>query len=84
MANRWTIDDPEDQRTEQYEWRVPENDQEHVAETVPPGDLMIKPEDITLIPTKSPTQSGVQWGEDAWTVNSQPTAAWYIYGEILD
>jgi hypothetical protein len=82
MGTDWTITDYEDEssRTEKYEWRLPANDQEHVAETTTPGALLIKPEDISLVPTKAPTESGVQHGWLEWTDESAPDPNWYIAG----
>ena len=84
MANRWTIDDGEPDRTDKYEWHVPNLDQQHVAETTSPGALRIKPSDITLKPTKAPEQSGIQHGWNNWNNQVEPTlGGWYLYGSIL-
>ena len=83
MANRWTVEGPLD-KTEQYEWRLPANDQEHVEQTTAPGDLLIKPKDISLKPTASPKRSGVQHGADDWNFTSIPDTNWYILGSIED
>jgi hypothetical protein len=84
MGNEWEIDDSTPRKDEEeYEWRAPGNDQEHVEETTAPGDLNIRPGDIELKPTLAPTQSGVQSGESDWTFTSQPDSNWYVYGSII-
>jgi hypothetical protein len=83
MANDWTIEANKPEKSEDYEWRLPANDQEHVEQTVAPGDLLIKPEDISLKPTNSPKQSGIQHGLDDWTVESGIDSSWYILGEVV-
>ena len=83
MANRWTIDDGEPDRTDKYEWHVPNLDQQHVAETVTPGGLMLKPKDISLVPTMAPKQSGIQYGWNTWETQVEPSAGnWYIFGLV--
>jgi len=84
MSSQWT---PEDElsKTDKYEWHLPESDQQHVKDTVAPGDLMIKPKDISLKPTKSPERSGIQHGMDTWNFTSYPSnAGWYLFGSIED
>lgn len=83
MANRWTIESAPDQE-EKYDWHLPNNDQEHVEQTVAPGDLMIKPKDISLKPTNPPKRSGIQHGVNDWDYQNQPSTSWYVHGEILD
>lgn len=84
MAKRWTVNDGEPDKTDKYEWRVPNNDQQHVSQTVVPGDLMIKPKDISLIPTMAPKQSGIQHGWNNWNNQVEPTlGSWYIYGSVI-
>jgi hypothetical protein len=83
MADRWTIEDGP-AKTDKYEWRLPNNEEQHMEQTVAPGDLMIKPKDMTLVPTKSPTRSGIQHGLDDWNFTSVPDTDWYIRGTITD
>lgn len=86
MANRWTINDGEPDRTDKYEWHVPKDDaqQQHVQQTVTPGDLRLKPSEISLVPTMAPKQSGIQHGWNNWNNQVEPTlGAWYIHGSIL-
>lgn len=83
MGNNWSINDNKPALAEKYEWRVPEIDQEHVEETTAPGDLKIKPKDISLIPTNSPKQSGIQSGQSDWSFDSGVDPDWYILGEIV-
>jgi len=83
MANRWEIEDNEAWRTERNDWRVPKNDLEHAEETVPPGDLMIDPQKLELVPTLAPTESGIQHGQWHWSDENQPSDTWYIHGEII-
>lgn len=85
MGNRWTINAEEPAKTEKYEWHVPNNDQQHVEQTTTPGDLRIKPKDISLIPTLSPERSGVQWGAEGWNDVSAPGGAnaWYVIGAAV-
>ena len=45
---------------------------------------MIKPEDLSLKPTLSPEQSGIQWGQDAWNFTNAPDQNWYVFGTIED
>ena len=84
MADKWEINANEPDLDEKYEWRLPDIDQEHVQETVAPGDLRIKPKDISLIPTNAPKQSGIQSGQDFWKLQVGVTSSWYIRGEILE
>lgn len=83
MANRWT---PEGgpSKTDKYEWRSPSNENQHAQETVAPGDLRIKPKDLSLNPTISPERSGIQYGQDTWNFTSEnvPDQTWYIFGSI--
>ena len=82
-SDRWTpVDGPD--KGDEYNWHLPNNDQQHVEQTVGPGDLMIKPEDISLKPTLSPERSGIQWGQDAWTFDNAPDPNWYVFGMIED
>lgn len=83
MADEWTVEDPIS-NLEKYEWRVPENEDQHGEQTVAPGDLLIKPGDLNLIPTKSPTRSGIQHGQDDWNYTSVPDTSWYVFGTIED
>ena len=82
MTNRWTPEDPIP-KSDKYEWHAPLADKQHAKDTVAPGDLMIKPQDITLKPTKSPERSGVQHGQDTWDFTATPSASgWYVFGTI--
>jgi len=82
MTSQWTPEDPIS-KTDKYEWHLPLRDQQHVKDTVAPGDLMIKPKDFNLIPTKAPKRSGIQHGENTWDFTSTPSATgWYIFGSI--
>jgi hypothetical protein len=84
MANdRWTpVDGPS--KSDEYEWRSPNNEDQYAEQTTAPGDLRIKPEDLALKPTNSPKLSGIQWGADAWTVTNIPDPDWYVLGSIED
>lgn len=84
MADSWTIEASKPAKDEKYDWRLPANDQQHVEHTVAPGDLRIKPKDISLKPTNSPKQSGVQSGLDDWTIESGIDTTWYIRGQITE
>ncbi len=83
MGKSWTVNSTSPAKEETYEWRLPANDQQHVEETVAPGDLKIKPKDISLIPTLAPKKSGVQSGLSDWTFSSVPDSKWYVRGEII-
>ena len=84
MANRWQINEDAPPKGEEHDWRLPRGDQEHVEQTTAMGDLRIRPEDITLIPTISPERSGIQHGADDWDMQSQPDdSAWYVQGIII-
>ena len=81
--NRWTpVDGPDPLDT--YEWRSPNNEDQHAEQTTAPGELMIKPSDLALIPTNSPKRSGIQWGQDAWNYTNAPDQNWYIFGFVGD
>lgn len=78
----WDVQDPVD-KGDRYNWHLPLADQQHIKDTVAPGDLLIKPRDISLKPTKSPERSGVQHGQDTWNFTSTPsTAGWYVHGSM--
>lgn len=82
MANdRWTPVDgaPKDDK---YEWRSPTGTTEHEEQTTAPGDLRIKPKDLSLKPTNSPKRSGIQWGADAWNFTNAPDPDWYVFGSV--
>ena len=84
MAKSWTVNDGEPDKTDKYEWHLPNNDQQHVEQTTTPGDLRIKPKDISLIPTMAPKRSGIQHGWNNWNNQVEPTlGVWYIYGQIV-
>ncbi len=84
MADSWTVNDNAPEKTDKYEWRLPENKDEHGEQTVAPGDLLIKPKDLALKPTNSPKQSGVQHGQDDWTYTNVPDTSWYLFGFVED
>lgn len=85
MANKWDVEDGNSApgKSDRYEWRLPDNGEQHQAQIVTPGGMLIKPGDITLIPTLAPKQSGLQHGTDDWTVVTRPTSSWYVLGDIL-
>ena len=84
MAKSWTVNDGEPDKTDKYEWHLPNNDQQHVEQTTTPGDLRIKPKDISLIPTMAPKRSGIKHGWNNWNNQVEPTlGVWYIYGQIV-
>lgn len=84
MANdRWTPTDGPS-KGDKYEWRLPANEDQHGEQTVAPGDLRIKPKDLSLIPTKAPKRSGVQWGADGWDFENQPDSSWYVQTGPID
>jgi len=78
----WTKDDSEnelEQAGDKWEWRVPQNKDEHQQETVAPGDLLIKPEDLDAVPRKTPSGlKGIQTGEQEWSYQSQPDSTWTV------
>jgi hypothetical protein len=80
MGDDWTINENGPPKGDHYEWRSPNNEDQHSEQTTDPGDLMIKPEDLSLVPTNSPTRSGVQWGQDGWDYTTTPDSDWYIQG----
>jgi hypothetical protein len=83
MGTDWDVNADTPDKGEVYDWRVPANDQQHVAETVSPSDLTIKPKDISLIPTNPPATGSLQSGWNDWTFESQPDSSWYVTGEII-
>lgn len=83
-ANRWTINDDIPDKGDKYEWRLPNNDKEHMEQTIAPGDLLIKPQDMDVILTNSPKQEGLQHGADAWTFSNVPDTSWYVRGSVHD
>ncbi len=84
MANdRWTPTE-EVSKTDKYEWKAPSGTTQHEQQTTAPGDLMIKPKDLSLKPTLSPERSGIQHGQDDWTFTNTPDPSWYILGGIED
>lgn len=87
MANQWDIEDGNMSpgKSDRYEWRLPENGEQHQSQTVTPGQLLIKPSDLTLIPTLSPKQSGLQHGIDDWNLDAFiDDGTWYSLGSIVD
>jgi hypothetical protein len=82
MADRWTpVEGPD--VGDKYNWRLPVKDEQQ-AQTVAPGDLLIRPEDMTLVPTQPPKTSGLQHGQQDWTYTNVPDTSWYIWGQIED
>ena len=79
---KWT-QEPGADRGDPYEWRLPSNENQHGEQTTGPGDLLIKPSKIDLVPTNSPKRSGVQHGQDDWTFDNQPSSAWYVIGDTI-
>lgn len=82
MARTWTIEQPD--LSEKDEWRVPNDEAQHVEQTVNPEDLNINPEDITSEVTVAPERSGIQFGWLAW--NNQVEVAggqWYLFNSIV-
>lgn len=83
MADEWTpVDGPD--KGDRYNWRIPSNEDQHIEQTVAPGDLMIRPEDIALNPTLSPERSGIQHGADDWNFENEPDSTWYVFGFVED
>lgn len=82
MGTDWDVNADLPDKGEVYEWRLPANEQQHVEQTVAPGDLQIKPKDISLVPSNAPTQGSIQSGWSDWTYESQPDSSWYVRGEI--
>ncbi len=84
MGTNWEVNENAPEKDEKYEWKLPENEAQHQQETVAPGDLRLKPKDVSLVPTNAPKQSGIQSGQAFWTVQSGVTSSgWYILGTIL-
>ena len=81
MADSWTKEDGPS-KLDPYEWRLPNNENQHGEQTTAPGDLLIKPKDLALVPTKSPKRSGVQHGADDWNFTNIPDTSWYTFGLI--
>lgn len=83
MSNQWDTDADAPSKEDKYEWRLPENGDQHGEQTVAPGDLLIKPGDLNLIPTIHPKRSGIQHGQDDWTFSSfVDEGTWYRFGSI--
>ena len=85
MGNKWEVDENDPARTEKYEWRLPNNDQQHVEQTTSPGELRIKPKDMSLVPTLAPSRSGIQHGQNDWNFvdDASDRTAWYLQGDIV-
>ena len=82
MAKTWTFEQTD--LSERDEWHLPNDEQQHVEQTVNPEDLMINPEDITTEVTQAPERSGIQYGWLAW--NNQVEVAggqWYVSGPVV-
>lgn len=83
-SDRWTPTTPPG-KGDKYEWRFPNNENQHGEQTTGAGDLLIQPEHLALAPTNSPTRSGVQWGQDAWNyTDSTPDQSWYVIGSDVE
>ncbi|MCI0558708.1 MAG: hypothetical protein MN733_09450 [Nitrososphaera sp.] len=83
MGTNWSKDEDAPGKEDKYEWRLPENGDQHGEQTVAPGDLLIKPGDLNLIPTISPKRSGIQHGLDDWTLTEfTDEGVWYRFGSI--
>jgi hypothetical protein len=74
---------PGPSKTDTYEWRLPSNEDQHGEQTVGPGDLLIKPSKLALVPTNSPKREGVQHGQVDWTYTNIPDNRWYVMGDTL-
>tara|TARA_R110000751_G_scaffold298832_2_gene409034 strand:+ start:554 stop:820 length:267 start_codon:yes stop_codon:yes gene_type:complete len=78
----WIKDDSEnelEQAGDKYKWRLPKNEDQHQQETVAPGDLLIKPEDLDNVPRKTPSGlKGIQTGSQEWSYQSQPDSTWTV------
>lgn len=83
MADEWDVEEIIDQ-SEKYDWHLPNNEDQHSEQTVAPGDLMVKPEDLDLVATLAPKQSGVQHGVNDWTYENAPDSEWFSQGSITD
>jgi hypothetical protein len=83
-SDRWTINDGAPGLGDKYEWRLPNNDAEQMEQTVAPGELLVRPEDVDLAPTKSPERSGLQHGRDEWNYENAPDHSWNVIGDITD
>lgn len=60
-----------------YDWRLPGAGEQHQSETQAPGDLAIRPADLTLTPGE------IQWpAEREWELSVDPVDDWYIWGAI--
>lgn len=79
MADDWTVENGP-AKTDPYEWRAPNNEDQHGEQTTSPGDLTFKPKDLGLLPTNSPKRSGIQHGADDWNYTTTPDTNWYIQG----
>jgi len=82
-TDNWTYEEGPS-KTDKYEWRIPNNEDQHGEQTVAPGDLAVKPKDLTLVPTKPPARSGIQHGTEDWNYTSIPDMNWYVWGIIED
>lgn len=83
MSNQWVKDEDAPGKEDKYEWRLPENGDQHGEQTVAPGDLLIKPKDLRLVPTIAPKRSGVQHGQWDYTIHTfVDTGTWYSFGSI--
>ena len=82
-SDRWTTEEGP-AKTDQYEWRLPNNEDQHGEQTVAPGDLMIKPKDLALVPTNAPTRSGVQHGQHDWNFTNAPDSNWYVLADSIE
>lgn len=83
MANRWTIQDPVP-KSERNNWAFPSDRDQHITDTVAVDDLDVNPEDIDVMVTKAPTESGIQSGEWKWDSTNVPDTTWYSWGSIAE
>lgn len=83
MADRWEqVEGPA--KGSEHDWRLPVKDEQQ-EQTVAPGDLMIRPEDMTLQPTLPPARTGIQHGNQDWNFQNEPdNEGWYISGSVED
>ncbi len=80
----WTAEEAPSE-VDKYVWHLPNNGEQHQAQTVAPGDLLIKPKDMTLVPTNAPSRSGLQHGQNDWNFDGNiPDTEWYVLGAITD
>lgn len=81
----WTINSNSPDKSDKYEWKAGENDEDQImTDTVAPGDLNLRPEDIDLAPTLAPATIGIHSGVWEWSYQNSPDDQWYIRGSIVE